>query len=318
MSKGFLADVQDDDGKMTKEDALLNDDAEDTGDVDLEELLASIKDEDVEDPEDDSKDEPAENQEEESEEESKEGGEEKPAEGQGEPEITPELETLINQRVVEQLNRIVPERLKRDRKTQQVTHLEQITGMSLEQVTGQIIRNMAEAKAEELGISVEEAEEMLKPKIENAGIKANAVNQKQESDEINAAMQKVKYLQDKTDYIKKPKLAKVLTKEIISEVDNFTQNGSLLSFADGLNYVLGSKFTNGELISKLQSGAEKKAQANIQKKTVAPQTKGSGAVKNEGTLSREEKIIAAQLGISEKEYAAEKYKEINRKQRKLR
>jgi phage I-like protein len=160
--------------------------------------------------------------------------------------------------------------------------------------------------------------EMLKPKIENAGIKANAVNQKQESDEINAAMQKVKYLQDKTDFIKKPKLAKVLTKEIISEVDNFTQNGSILSFVDGLNYVLGSKFTNGELISKLQSGAEKKAQANAQKKVVAPQTKGSGAVKNEGTLSREERLIARQLGISEKEYAAEKYKEINRKQRKLR
>jgi hypothetical protein len=310
MSKGFLADVQDDDGKMTKEDALLNDDAEDTGDVELEELLASIKDEDAEDPDDETTGE--------QEEESEESEEEKPDEGQGEPEITPEMETIINQRVVEQLNRIVPERLKRDRKTQQVTHLEQITGMPLEEVTNQIIRNMAEAKADELGISPEEAMEMLKPKIENAGIKANAVNQKQESDEINAAMQKVKYLQDKTDYIKKPKLAKVLTKEIISEVDTFTQNGSILSFVDGLNYVLGSKFTNGELISKLQSGAEKKAQANIQKKVVAPQTKGSGAVKNEGTLSREEKIIAAQLGISEKEYAAEKYKEINRKQRKLR
>ena len=74
MSKGFLADVQDDDAKMTKEDALLNDDAEDTGDVELEELLASIKDEDAEDPDDETTGE--------QEEESEESEEEKPDEGQ--------------------------------------------------------------------------------------------------------------------------------------------------------------------------------------------------------------------------------------------
>ena len=307
MPTGFLADVTDDDGKVTRDDIAVDNDNDTEEDVDLEEILAGITSE-----EDDAEEA---TEEEEGEEENDNGDDEGESQEQ-EPEITPDQEAIINKRVVEEVNRIIPERLKRDRKAQQVTHLEQLTGMPLEQITQQIVRNMAESKAEELGISVEEAQELLKDKIENAGIKANQATQKQQDEEYNAAMQRVRYLEDKTNHMKKPKLARVLTKEIIDEVDNFTQNGSILTFEDGLKYVLGAKLANGELINKLQAGAEKKAQASVQKKVAAPQSKQTGSVKSEGTLTRDEKIFAANLGISEKEYAAEKLKEQNRKQRR--
>lgn len=318
-SNEYLDGLTEDDNPMlhdeeTDTDIDVDDDEEED---DLEEIIKSInvnkgnkKADDTDDETDDD------SIDEEEDEEAEEADEEEPE--ATEEEITPDMEALINNRVVSELNRIVPERLKRDRKTQQVTHLEQLTGMSLEDVISQVTRNMVESKAEELGISVEEAADLLKDKIENVDIKTSQINQQQQDEEINTAMKKVKYLEDKTLAMKKPKMARILSKEIIKEVDKFTLNGLVLTFEDGLNYVLGAKLATGELIDKLQSGAEKKAQASVRKKAASPQPKGSGATKSTVTLSRLEKEFAAQLGISEKDYAVEKYKEINRKQRKLR
>lgn len=304
----YLDDLQgvvDDDGKPDMDDLETDDEEQD---VNIEDIIAGLgaTDDDDEDEVD----------EEEAVEEEKEIVE-------AEAEL-PDNNEIIDQRVAEELNRIIPERLKRDRKTQQVVQLEQLTGMTIEDVTAQVIQNMVEAKAEELGISEEEARSIISDKIENAGIKAQQANKTQEEAEISAAMQQVKYSQDKLAYAKKPKLARVLTKDILKEIDVFTQSGKVLTFEDGMKYVLGEKLATGELLQKAQAGAEKKALKNIQQRgKAAPQSRKTGAAKSENaanTLTREQRTVAASLGITSKEdlkeYAAEIAQENKRKQRK--
>jgi len=299
-----LEDVEND-----NDDLEVNNDDGDTEDVDvdLEKLIKSMaKDDDGKEDDDDPEDDPE--------------PEEKPAEGEDEPEITPELEKVIedrvNERVVTEVNRIIQSRLARDRKTQDVAKFEQLTGMSLEQATEMVTQNIIAAKADELGISEEEARAIVAKDQELAGLKAERTVEQQQKADIDAAMQQVKYLQDKQAYMSKPKLARVL-KDCMAEIDAFTQNGTLLPFEDGVKYVLGNKLVSGELLNKVQEGAEKKAIANQQRQPkAAPQAKGNGSKSDTVVLSKEERQIAANLGLSEKEYAEEKLKELNRKQRK--
>lgn len=308
----YLDDLQgvvDDDGKPDVDDLETDDEEQD---VSIEDIIAGLGATDDED--EDEVDE---------EEEEEEAVEEEKEIVEAEAEL-PDNNEIIDQRVAEELNRIIPERLKRDRKTQQVVQLEQLTGMTIEDVTAQVIQNMVEAKAEELGISEEEARSIISDKIENAGIKAQQANKTQEEAEISAAMQQVKYSQDKLAYAKKPKLARVLTKDILKEIDVFTQSGKVLTFEDGMKYVLGEKLATGELLQKAQAGAEKKALKNIQQRgKAAPQSRKTGAAKSDNaanTLTREQRTVAASLGITSKEdlkeYAAEIAQENKRKQRK--
>ena len=298
-----LEGVEDDDLATSKDDVSVDDDTDE--DASLEEILAKIGADgdgsELDDEEDDAAEEPE---------------VEEPTESAKEEEL--DIDAIVNQRVIEEVNRIIPQRLARDRKTQQVQELEMLAGMSLEDIREQVYQNKIVDTADQMGITEEEAKKIVDQQYENAGLKAEKTNKQQQEAEVSAAMQQVKYLQDKTDYTKKPKLARILTKDILAEIDTFTQKGNVLSFEDGLKYVLGSKLATGELIEKVQAGAVNKAKATATVRAATPQSKGSGN-KSEGvTLNRQEKIMAASLGVSEKEFAAEKIKEVNRKQRKAR
>lgn len=299
-----LPGVNDDDDLDIDDENNEPEEEEETEDADLDEILKGLTgdDEDEEEPEDkgDPNDEPETEEEEE------------------EPEKEPDVDEIVNQRVIAEVNRIIPERLARDRKTQEVTKLEHLTGMSLEQVTQTVIDNMVNQKAEELGISEEEARTIVTEKLENAGMKAERATEKQQQAEINTAMQQVNYLRDKTGFMAKPKLARIL-KNYEAEIDQFTQNGKVLTFEDGMKYVLGTKLATGELLNKVQAGAEQKAVRSMDKKRkAAPQSKSAGAKSETVSLTKEERQIAANLGISAKEYAAEKLRESNSKKRRSR
>lgn len=297
----FLNDmdgVEEDNLDVGKDDVDTDDGGEDE-DVSLEEILAQLG--------DDSKDDKEEEDPDESEDNDADKGTDKEEE---------DIDSIVNKRVVEELNRIIPQRLARDRKTQQVQELEMLAGMPLEAIREQVYQNKIADTADQMGITEEEAKKIVDQQYENAGLKAEKTNEQQQKAEVNAAMQQVKYLQDKTDYMKKPKLAMVLTKDVIAEIDDFTKQGSILSFADGLRYVLGAKLESGELIQKVQAGAANKAKRAATTRAVAPQSKGSGNKSDSVALTKQEKAIAASLGISEKEYATEKIKELNRKQNK--
>ncbi len=287
-----LEGVEDDDGTEDLEDSKENDIDDENENVDLEQLLKGLAEDDDAEDEDES-------------ENNQTPDDEEDADGKSQ-EHEADPEEKFQQRLVEELNRIIPGRLARDRKTQQVSHLEQVTGMSIEDITKTVIKNMVEDKAGELGISVEEAQKIIDKDIENAGYKAEKESTAQQQQEISTAQQQVKYLEDRMSFTKKPKLARFLTKEVLEEIDNFTQKGTLLSFEDGMDYILGKRFRTGDIAKKLQDGAEQKANRNIAKKSKAvPQTK-AGAKSESIALTKDEKEIAAFLGLSEKEYAEEK------------
>ncbi len=298
-----LEDILDDDGKLEKDDALLDDD--DEPEVDLKTLMDGIKDDDGEVDDDDNDPDPDDSPE----------GDDDNKDSEPDDNLS-DVEDIVNKRVVEELNRIVPQRLARDRKTQQVVHLEQLTGMSLEQITNQVIKNMVDDEADKLGISEEDAKKIVQERLENASHKAEKTNKEQEDIEVNTAMKQIKYLQDKLDFAKKPKLTRVLTKDVVKEIDKFTQNGSILSFEDGMNYILGSKLSNGEMINKFQEGAAKKAQANMQQKRAVPQTKKTASGKVDSALTKDQRAVAINLGLTTKEDLEEYAREVNRENKR--
>jgi len=228
-------------------------------------------------------------------------------------------DTAFNKRLTEELNRIIPQRLSRDRKTQQVQELEQITGMTLEQIREQVIENAVIDTADRMGISEDEAREIVMQKHENAGYKAEKQTKAQEEAELSEAMKQVQYLESKTEYTRQPRLARILTKEVVAQIDDFTKNGKILSFKDGAQYILGQKLVEGELLSKMQAGAEQKAKRSAATSGGKATPKGGGGSSKSygtGSLSRQERLIAAQLGVDPKEFAAEKIRIQNSKQRK--
>lgn len=285
-----LDGVENDDLILDTDDA--GDDELADGDAELEAIFAQFKDGDSDD--EDSHEESAE-----------------------EPES--DEDTAFNKRLTEELNRIIPQRLARDRKTQQVQELEQITGMTLEQIREQVIENAVIDTADRMGISEDEAREIVMQKHENAGYKAEKQTKAQEEAELSAAMKQVKYLESKTEYTRQPRLARILTKEVVAQIDDFTKNGTILSFKDGVQYILGQKLVEGELLTKMQAGAEQKAKRSAATSGGKATPKGGGgSSKSDGTgsLSRQERLIAAQLGVDPKEFAAEKIRIQNSKQRK--
>ena len=285
-----LDGVENDDLILDTDDA--GDDELADGDAELEAIFAQFKDGDSDD--EDSHEESAE-----------------------EPES--DEDTAFNKRLTEELNRIIPQRLARDRKTQQVQELEQITGMTLEQIREQVIENAVIDTADRMGISEDEAREIVMQKHENAGYKAEKQTKAQEEAELSEAMKQVQYLESKTEYTRQPRLARILTKEVVAQIDDFTKNGKILSFKDGAQYILGQKLVEGELLSKMQAGAEQKAKRSAATSGGKATPKGGGgSSKSDGTgsLSRQERLIAAHLGVDPKEFAAEKIRIQNSKQRK--
>jgi len=285
-----LDGVENDDLILDTDDAV--DDELADGDAELEAIFAQFKDGDSDD--EDSHEESAE-----------------------EPES--DEDTAFNKRLTEELNRIIPQRLSRDRKTQQVQELEQITGMTLEQIREQVIENAVIDTADRMGISEDEAREIVMQKYENAGYKAEKQTKAQEEAELSEAMKQVQYLESKTEYTRQPRLARILTKEVVAQIDDFTKNGKILSFKDGAQYILGQKLVEGELLSKMQAGAEQKAKRSAATSGGKATPKGGGgSSKSDGTgsLSRQERLIAAHLGVDPKEFAAEKIRIQNSKQRK--
>lgn len=285
-----LDGVENDDLILDTDDA--DDDELADGDAELEAIFAQFKDGDSDD--EDSHEESAE-------------------------EPKSDEDTAFNKRLTEELNRIIPQRLSRDRKTQQVQELEQITGMTLEQIRDQVIENAVIDTADRMGISEDEAREIVMQKYENAGYKAEKQTKAQEEAELSEAMKQVQYLESKTEYTRQPRLARILTKEVVAQIDDFTKNGKILSFKDGAQYILGQKLVEGELLSKMQAGAEQKAKRSAATSGGKATPKGGGgSSKSDGTgsLSRQERLIAAHLGVDPKEFAAEKIRIQNSKQRK--
>lgn len=200
----------------------------------------------------------------------------------------------------EDLDRIIQERLARDRKSKLVRELEELTGTQLEEIVNYARQHKIQQKAEELGITEEEARALIEKEEKLKEMEAQLNAYKQETEAIRRT---IKYGQDKLKFINNP-----LVKKYEKEIDDFAQGGLMLDFEPAMYYVLGTKVANGELLQNLQEGAEKKALANITKKNKANVEKVGNIAPTTESVPPYLKNILNGLGISVKEYLAEKEK----------
>lgn len=217
-------------------------------------------------------------------------------------EHTPEHEPKFTQ---EDVNRIIAERLSRDRKSQLVKELESLVGMDISGIVDYARQQRVVQKAEELGIPEEDAERILKSeeKMEEAERRMAAYEQ-----QLQAFQSVVLYGQEKSKYLSNP-----LVKKYEREIDNFARGGLECGFVPAMNYVLGQKVLSGEITKQMQNAAEQKTLANISKRSKIAVEKATGAAPDKSSyLTPQEKQIAARLGLSYKEYAEEKIK-LNKK-----
>lgn len=284
----FFAEEPGEDDDFSEVDEVEETDEETDEDVDIEDIdLGKIFDDDEE------TDEETEEETEETEEESEqEESEEKPEEQVKQPvTFTPEQQEYVNS--------IVQDRLSRDRKTTQIRELERISGLSIDQIVEYARQNQVSDFAEKRGIPEEEARRLIQQEEELNRYREQEEYLQQERENTHRVMS---YIMTKQRYANDPYVRKYE-----KEIDAFAQNGIALDFEPAMNYILGEKIRSGELLQAIQNGTEKKTLANTAKRSKVAPVKGSvGGKTNDVTLSAAEKRVAASLGLSPKEYAAEK------------
>ena len=111
------------------------------------------------------------------------------------------------------------------------------------------------------------------------------------------------YMTDRNEYIAKNPLAA----KYIQEIDDFAQNGAVLDFQTAMRFVLGDKLIAGDLLDSIKTTTEQKTLANVSKRSkMSVEKGGSAATAGAGSLNKSELAMAKRLGISPKEYAKNK------------
>ncbi len=199
----------------------------------------------------------------------------------------------------------VNERFLRDRRRIASKQLEDLTGMDMENLVKLAQKNRQDAEIQKLaddrGWTEEEARDYY--------FKDNQARQAStQVDTMSHTVKAQQYEIDKYQHLNNP-----LVKRYEKEIDEFSGRGEMCTFEAARRYILGLKLEQGEITSDLQSGAEKKALANMKKKGKARVEKGSQGGKSAASasvkgLSPEQREWAANFGLSPKEVAAEQKK----------
>lgn len=207
----------------------------------------------------------------------------------------------------EDLDRIINERLARDRKVREDQENQRV---QQEQQTQQFnqwyqsqLTEQTKFYADTMGLDEETAEKLAKRDVDKEVRILQAEQIVRQNQEFHQLSQKeTKYIQDKADRVgKNPLIAKY-----IKEIDQFSQNGKTgIDFDVAANYVLGAKVMNGELINSIKTTTEQKTLKNVGQRSKIAVEKG-GSAKADPALSKQEMKLAAALGVSPKAWAASK------------
>jgi len=211
------------------------------------------------------------------------------------------------------VERIVQERLSRDRKAQAVRELEARTGKTVDQLLAEQREARKQELALEKGMSEEDAEHYLTMEEENRLLKA----QQQEAEERKREYERMaEYTRQRTVYESSPDIPadlKPFVREYLTQIDEFADHGRKnLDFSVAATFVLGQNVP--KIIAKLNADWQKKLDAkeqevlrNVQRRgEVKPAEAAAGGAEPGPVLSQREKRAAALLGISEKAYAKQK------------
>ena len=308
-----LKDVAEDTGEVDDKSQLENDiDEEYEGNIEESDILKKLfGGEDSEDSEDKEADE--EKEEEEEEETSKDKTEKGP--GEEEAIVDDNEKPKFSQK---DLDRIISSRLSRVKGLEleslapHIKELKEITGMNLPDIVEYIRKSRVTQVADEKGWSEQEAKEYL----DNERRAKEAEEQRRVLEEQNKLIQ---YTNQKILYLNNPKISadmKAFAMEFDQEIDTFSHGGRIVDYDVAVKYILGEKMQAGDIQKRIRQGAEQKTLANISKRSkAAPMTGSQGGKRAEVSLTREEKLVAKQFGLSAAEVLEEKTKIEKEKQR---
>lgn len=203
--------------------------------------------------------------------------------------FTPEQQAYVD--------RLIGDRLARERQVRD-KELQAATGKTLDQLK-------AEAKAarvEELqtltGMDEGQAADIAEKEARLREFEARQEELRQQQEAMKAV---TSYQQGKAKLISDP-----WAKKFEAEIDEFAQGGLAgIDFETAMNYVIGQKLRSGEVLKDPKRVVEQKVIRDIEKRgRVAPVT-ASGSPQTV-SLSAQEREMAANLGLTAAEYAAEK------------
>lgn len=200
--------------------------------------------------------------------------------------------------------RQVQERLARDPLRQAAYQIQQRTGKTMDQIMQELEEKEAQSQVQELmdekNLDEDEAREYIRRERENQELRQKMDSfQKQQA--YNTERQK--YMSD--PYVKK----------YLQEIDQFSQNGTVLDFATAKNYVIGQKVTEEGLAEDIKTGAHSKTLADMKKQSKHKVQKGSYSGGGDETAGIDpwQKKFAAQMDVPLEEVKKENKAERRRK-----
>lgn len=281
-----------DDGLPGGNDDATDDDLEDLDEDDLKALLEPDKEDDSDDPE-----------------QQDDEGEEDSMGDEGDEGKKTKTESEQKKFTQEDLERIIGERLARERKTQEEKAAQEKEAQKQKEELDQWWETKYQEQMKiwvDLGYEEEVAAKLAGADVAKEYRLWQAEERiKQYEQQQKAGSKTSQYVADRAAAIAKNPMAA----RYIQEIDDFAQNGTVLDFQTAMKFVLGDKLASGELMDIIKTTTEQKTLANVDKRAKKSVEKGgSGASSGAGSLSREERLMAKRLGVSEKVYAANKKK----------
>lgn len=207
----------------------------------------------------------------------------------------------------EDIDRIIGERLARERRIQEERAMQEAEAKKQEQEMNRWWGNRQQEQIKrwtDLGYEEEVAVNLAREDVAREyrlwqaeeRLRQYEVQQQQGS-------KTTQYMTDRNEYIAKNPLAA----KYIQEIDDFAQNGSVLDFQTAMKFVLGDKLIAGDLLDSIKTTTEQKTLANVSKRSkMSVEKGGSAATAGAGSLNKSELAMAKRLGISPKEYAKNK------------
>jgi len=132
--------------------------------------------------------------------------------------------------------------------------------------------------------------------------------------ELISAKQQIEFTGKSTDYERQRQAVLNSNPQIrpyaimyAAEIDAVSQNGAAIDFETAMKFVIGEKFTSGELRKSVKTAAEQKTLANIkgrQKLRVEDANLPVGSKSEQVDLTPLQKHFAARLDMSEKDFAS--------------
>lgn len=227
------------------------------------------------------------------------------------PETAPEAQPAATEqeRVFRQaeVERMIGERLNRDRKSATVRQLEAIAGQPLETLVDQYRELQVQQAQQQYAMTTEEAAAYVANQEELHNLRAEQESLKAQQQTMAQTMT---YQQEKTKHLSNP-----LVRKYEADIDAFSASGTALPFDAAMAYIIGQKVLAGEVLENVRQGAQAKALAQVQKRAqVAPEGTAGGAAQN-SSLTPQQKMLARNLGLTTQEYAEEAAR-IKRRQRR--